>query len=87
MYRLMPSQEIVFRAAETRLLEVNFPMGAQVKRKNDAIGSVITRRYVEKGVRLYDLRDEQGRSTERVNEAELVLHNGGMFPFVVQMNQ
>ncbi len=86
LYRLMPSQEIVFRAAETRLLEVNFPMGAQVRRTNDAIGSVITRRYVEKGERLYDLRDEQGRSMKGVNEAELVLHNGGRFPFVVQMN-
>jgi hypothetical protein len=85
LYRLMPSQEVVFRAAETRLLEVNFPMGAQVKRKNDTLCSVITRRYVVNGERVYDLRDELGRYGKGIKEKELSLSDQGKFPFVIQM--
>ena len=87
LYRLMPSQEIVFRAAEKRLLEVSFSLGAQVRRRNETIGFIVTRRYVEEGARLYDLRDEQGRCLKGVKEAELVMSSGGMFSFATQMDQ
>jgi hypothetical protein len=87
LYRLMPSQNVVFRAAETRLLEVNFPLGAQVSRQGDAVCSVVTRRCVVKGERLYDLKDELGRTLTRVKEEELGLKESGNFPFVTQLDQ
>ena len=85
LYRLMPSQEVVFRAAETRLLAVNLAMGQQVKRTNDTLCSVITRRYVIDRERVYDLRDEQGRHGKGIKEKELSLSDQGKFPFVFQM--
>lgn len=87
LYRLMPSQEIVFRAAETRLLEVKFPLGAQVKRTNDAVCSVVTRRYVVRGRRVYDLKDELERCMKEVKEEELSLSIQGSFAFVTQMQR
>lgn len=87
LYRVMPSQEVVFRAAETRLLEVSFPLGAQVCRKGDTVCSVVTKRYVAKGERIYDLKDELGMTVMGVREEELQLKDTGNFPFVTKFDQ
>ena len=87
LYRLMPSQEVVFRAAEKRLLEVNFPLGVQVKRTNDTICSIVTRRYVVEEERVYDLRNELGTYVKGVREEELRLTDQGSFPFVTKMER
>lgn len=87
LYRLMPSQEVVFRAAETRLLEVTFPLGVQVKRKGGLINSVVTRRYVVGGERLYDLKYELGEIVKGVKEEELSLSHRGRFKFVTELGR
>jgi hypothetical protein len=87
LYRLMPSQEVVFRAAETRLLEVTFPLGVQVKRKKDLICSVVTRRYVVGGGRVYDLRNELGETVKAVKEEELRLSDRGKFDFITKLGR
>jgi hypothetical protein len=87
LYHLMPSQEVVFRAAEKRLLEVNFPLGVQVKRANDTVCSIVTRRYVVEEKRVYDLRNELGTCVKGVREEELRLTDQGSFPFVTKMDR
>lgn len=86
LYRLMPSQEVVFRAAETRLLEVNLPLGMRVKKADASICSIVTRRYVIQDERVYDVRDELGKIWKGVKEKELRLSDQGSFRFVKIMD-
>ena len=58
LYYLRPLNNITFRVRENRLLEVGFPLGAYVKRrKENATTSIVVKRYVKDGKRVYDIKD------------------------------
>ena len=82
-YRIYPLPSGPFRAAEYRLVEVGYCLGAEViKPPFDALPSIVIKRYVREGLRFYDLKDAAGVTTQNVAEWELQPHTGGEFPFV-----
>lgn len=86
IYRVKPSLKTSFRVSESRILDVGYSLGTEVKQNEKSTPAIIIRRFVRNGQRTYDLKDSNGQEVLNVQEQELVFNQGGKFDFVQKSN-